>query len=143
MTLLLKRGSTIRLENPTLVQIEEMLQNVKSDNGPPEFELQYDALDRLSPYLGFCVLHDSENRLQWNVRFDAPRHKTSIYLLFSAPIGDKFSLRTRCGCVELFRNECIISDEKLIMNAVCSFLQTGRPDPSLLWMKWSDCTRDP
>src|SRR5436309_488584 len=101
---LLRRGWKTQIEEPSTEAIAGLLRVLALDQGPPEFQLEFEPLleipMRSTSILGLYLLYDSDSSPSgWNVRFSFPKATSSQYLAFTHPTQEEFDRRTRCGCV--------------------------------------------
>lgn len=78
----------------------------------------------------------------WLVQFSIPREKRCKYLATGETVSDVFVVRTSCGVVESYRQECLLERSELIREAIEWFLERGSASPSLTWLDYDDTVRD-
>jgi hypothetical protein len=140
----LQRGDFFSVQNPTLEKVKEVLESANDDQGPPDLQLYYGSAEPGQPQLWLWLLFEDESLTepQWCVRFAKSRAVSSLYLASRQPTKALFLRRTRSGVIELFRAECILKDQALVLQAVDCFLKSGTADPSLVWLDSGESVRD-
>jgi hypothetical protein len=139
----LEHGDRFRVENPSLGLIRSIMGRAKQEHGPPEFQLEFGDSGKGQPQLWLWVLFDTgASAPEWCVRFVLSKAPSSQYLATAVPKLDVYCSRTRCGCLELFRKECVLGDESVVMEAIEWFVNNGTAKPTLVWLDSGDCVRN-
>ena len=139
--IVLKRGSYETISNPSKEIIAHLLRVAPNDGLAPDFYIMKDDGSADTGLMFFCTLFGESDPPSWNVAVHPAGQKRLLNLATQSPSTDAFVMRTRSGCVELFRRECAIQDHMLILKAVDRFLIDGNAAPELIWLSEAQAVR--
>ncbi|MCI0641075.1 MAG: hypothetical protein L0Y72_32130 [Gemmataceae bacterium] len=144
----MKRGWKDSREDPTLSDVLSLMEIVEAEegrDGPPDIVLEFfnqDDADNVAGELAHMLAFDVKKPPLWLVQFSIPRGKECYYLATSAPISNVFVVRTSCGVIERYRQECLLERSGLLREAIEWFLERGSASPSLTWLEYDNVVRD-
>jgi hypothetical protein len=119
------------------------MQTIEADEeqkGPPEFVLEFGTEDaitkRVSAELLFMLTFSDSKPHLWLIQFIVPKGSDITCLASTRPVSDSFVVRTCCGVIQKFRQECLFEKDALVHEAVSWFLKHGTPNPGLIWLDY-------
>jgi hypothetical protein len=145
----LKRGWKELQQDPSLEDVLALMRIVEADGGavgPPDLALEFlrqaEAGSSVTAELLFMLAFSATKPPLWLVQFSTHESKRIKYLATGEPVLDVFVLRTCCGLVEKFRQECLLERSDLLHEAILWFLKHGTACPSLTWLEYENVVRD-